>query len=212
MARALQLKVWSVDQQYWHPWELVRNAESQAPSQTSGIRTYISMRSQVTPASTLQFERQGPGGDPGDVLRVEGESSQLSPCHPQGSESVLPLPTPAPGNPGLLRTFQSLHGTSSEGSDRRSPGNGGQVCLALWPLPFWLTSACQVPASPGPHLRPWEGLLLEAVFFLLGQFALASLGKLGQSEKPQIRAHRVNEPLASVCNKECTGFLCLVGD
>lgn len=46
---------------------------------------------------------------------------------------------------------------------------------------------------------------------MLGEFALASQGKLGLAEKPQIRAHDVSEPLASVCNKECVGFTCLVG-
>lgn len=65
---------------------------------------------------------------------------------------------------------------------------------------------------PGSSLQALSGGCFWKLFStLLGEFALTSLGKLRLAEKPQIRAHNVSEPLASVGNKECVGFTCLFG-
>lgn len=49
--------MWSMGQQHWHPWELVRNAGPQAPPQTSGIRTHAPKRSPGVLIQTLLFEK-----------------------------------------------------------------------------------------------------------------------------------------------------------
>lgn len=44
--KPLLLKVWSLNQQPFCPWELIRNADSQVPPQAHWIRICILMRSQ----------------------------------------------------------------------------------------------------------------------------------------------------------------------
>lgn len=76
MARALQLKVW-----HWHPWELVRNAESRTHLRPPESEPAFQQDPWVIPRSTLPFEKPGPRADPGDILGVEDGGSQPSPCY-----------------------------------------------------------------------------------------------------------------------------------
>lgn len=124
---------------------------------------------QVIPTSTLPFENQGPRGDPRDVLRVESEDS-LAPCYLQGSESVLiPLCKPAPGHPGPLRAFQSLHDSPVKGVTQNHPGM--KVGFA------WSSGHCLSGEPPSAKLLlpqiltsgPLKGFFQEAVFYSAGR-------------------------------------------
>lgn len=142
---------------------------------------------QVIPTSTLLFEKQGPGV----ALGGKGGVSQLS----LNIKSV-PIPFPKAAlhpHPSPLRSFPSLCGTPMKGATyRHQEMRVGFIPNAKLLLPQILISGLS------------RGLFLEAVFYSAWRGCLASLGELGPGQSPQC------EPLASVCNKECAGFTCLV--
>lgn len=72
----------------------------------------------------------------------------------------------------------------------------------------FLGSLCCFPRLSPKALR--QGGFWKLFSTLLGEFAHACWESLGSQRRPQIKAHCVSEPFASVCNKECVGFICLL--